>query len=131
MLHNGPVDQFNGTVPLPCTKISLHLYPHQHKFHKDLSNFIVSLKLPDTSYNEAPCFVDASDLVRLEESEVEADEPAAHVFSESQISLNPGSTPLLHQCFGGIDKMPKGQLNAQLLEIMHVMTNKYNVLDPS
>jgi hypothetical protein len=71
MLHNGPVDGFNATVPHTKKKLSPYLNPHQHNFHKDLSNFIVSFKSPDISFNEAPSFVDASDLVRLEE--VEAD----------------------------------------------------------
>ncbi len=52
------------------------------------------------------------------------------VFSESHISLNIGLTPLLHhQCFGGINKMPKGQLNALLLKTIDFMSNKHNVLD--
>jgi len=49
MLHNGPVDGFNATVPPTKKKIKPHLNPHQHNFHKDLSNFIVSFKSPDIS----------------------------------------------------------------------------------
>jgi hypothetical protein len=110
-------------------KRAANLAARQHKFHKQLSNMLLSLRGADQRY--AMKF-SAEEVIFSSDSESELDDtkpsPVA-AFEETYIAFNPGETPNLFQLFGGSDKVPKQHFDAILLELFPVMGNKSNVVD--
>jgi len=110
-------------------KGAANLAARQRKFHKQLSNMLLSLRSADQQYamkSSAEEVIFSSD----SEAELEDTKPSpVAAFEETYIAFNPGETPNLFQLFGGSDKVPKRHLNAILLELFSVMGNKSNVVD--